>query len=266
MYQWNPSDYERNSSAQERAADAVIARLHLRGDEHILDIGCGDGKITAKMAALVPRGRVTGVDSSPEMIDFAANRYPPTKCHNLKFEQADAQNLSYSGEFDIVVSFACLHWVKDHLAVLHGISRSLKPSGKMFIQCGGRGRDDDIFSLARLIIKSEKWSLYFQDYSNPHGIYGPDEYHDWLTQAGLEELKTSVTVKDMLMPGRAGLEGFIRTTWLSLTGRIPEEKREQFISEIADRYLEIRPLDAGVARVSMGVLEVEARRPAGSAQ
>lgn len=261
MYQWNPSDYERNSSAQERAADAVIARLRLRGDEHILDIGCGDGKITAKMAALVPGGRVMGVDSSLEMIDFATKRYPSIKCPNLRFERSYAQSLSYRGEFDIVVSFACLHWVKDHLAVLRGIERSLKPSGRVFIECGGRGRDDDIFSLARLIIKSDKWSGYFRDYSNPHGIYGPDEYHDWLTQAGLEELIVNLTVRDMLMPGRAGLEGFIRTTWLSLTSRIPEDKREQFISEIADRYLELRPIDGGVARVGMGVLEVEARRP-----
>ncbi|MDD4651388.1 MAG: hypothetical protein PHQ34_04070 [Methanothrix sp.] len=65
MYQWNPRDYERNSSAQERAAEAVIARLILRGDEHILDIGFGDGKITARMAALVTQGWVTDVDSSP---------------------------------------------------------------------------------------------------------------------------------------------------------------------------------------------------------
>jgi trans-aconitate methyltransferase len=71
MYQWDPSDYERNSSAQERAADVVIARLNLRGDEHILDIGSVDGKITAKMAGLVPDGRATGVDSSSKMIDCA---------------------------------------------------------------------------------------------------------------------------------------------------------------------------------------------------
>ena len=261
MYQWNPSDYERNSSAQERAAEAVITRLNLRGDEHILDIGCGDGKVTAKMAALVPQGRVTGVDSSPEMIDFAGKKFPPAECPNLRFERADAQNLKYSDEFDIAVSFACLHWVKDHLAVLRGISRSLKPGGRVFIQCGGRGKDDDIFSLARRIIKSEKWSGYFRDYSNPHGIYGPDEYHDWLSQAGLEEITASVTVRDMLMPGREGLDGFIRTTWLSLTSRIPEEKREKFIAEIADRYLELHQVEDGLAKVGMGVLEVEARRP-----
>jgi len=261
MYQWNPSDYERNSSAQERAAEAVISRLNLRGDEHILDIGCGDGKVTAKMAALVPRGRATGVDSSPEMIDFAQKRFPPAEYANLRFERADAQNLTYSGKFDMVVSFACLHWIKDHLAVLKGIERSLKPGGRMLIQCGGRGSDDDIFALSRRIIKNDRWARYFQGYSNPHGIYGPDEYHAWLPQAGLEEIRASVTVRDMLFPGKTGLEGFIRTTWLSLTSCIPEEMREQLIAEIADRYLELRPMEDGVAKVGMGVLEVEARRP-----
>jgi trans-aconitate methyltransferase len=164
------------------------------------------------------------------------------------------------------VSFACLHWVKDHLAVLKGIERSLKPAGRMFIQCGGRGSDDDIFSLSRWIIKDDRWAKYFSSYSNPHGVYGPEEYHTWLPQAGLEVLKVNLITKDMLLPGRAGLEGFIRTTWLSLTSCIPEGKKEQFIAEIADRYLELRPIDDGLARVGMGVLEVEARRPAGSAQ
>lgn len=260
MFHWDPSDYERNSSAQERAAEAVFARLALRGDEHILDIGCGDGKVTAKMAALVPMGKVTGIDSSSEMIDFARLRFLASKYPNLSFELGDAQNLEYACEFDLVVSFACLHWVKDHLAVLRGIKRGLKPGGKMIIQCGGRGAGDDIFSLSKAIIKSDKWSGYFRGYCNPHGIYGPEEYHTWLNQVGLDELNVNLSVKDMVMPGRMGLEGFIRTTWLSLTERLPGGLRQQFIAEIADRYLNLRPLEGGYAKVGMPVLEVEARQ------
>jgi SAM-dependent methyltransferase len=151
--------------------------------------------------------------------------------------------------------------VKDHLAVLSGIERSLKPGGRMLILCSGRGSDDDIFALSRRIIKNDRWAGYFRGYSNPHGIYGPDEYHAWLPQAGLDEIKASLTVRDMIFPGRSGLEGFIRTTWRSLTSCIHEEKREQFIAEIADRYLELRPLEDGLAKVGMSVLEVEASRP-----
>ena len=71
---------------------------------------------------------------------------------------------------------------------------------------------------------------------------------------------TILTIKDLVLPGRAGLEGFIRTTWLSVTEHIPEEMRSQFIGEITDRYLERRPLKDGFAYVGMGVLEVAARK------
>lgn len=260
MYHWNPGDYEKNSSAQERAAEATLSRIELRGDESILDIGCGDGKITAKIAALVPQGSIKGIDSSPEMIDFARKRYPSTQFPNLSFSRVDAQNLDYNREFDLVLSFACLHWVKDHVAVIRGIKQSLKPAGKMIIQCGGRGIGDDIFTLTRMVMKGDKWSRYFQGYSNPHGIYGADDYHAWLKQIGLDEINVSVNAKDMVLPGRTGLEGFIRTTWLSLKERIPEDLREQFIAEIAERYLSIRPLEGGLAKVRMAVLEVEARQ------
>jgi trans-aconitate 2-methyltransferase len=249
MYKWNPSDYEKNSSPQERAAEAILSRLEFEGDEHILDIGCGDGKITAK------------IDNSQEMIDFARKRFPSTQHANLSFERRDAQSLEYDQKFDLVTSFACLHWVKDHLAVLRGIKRGLKPGGRMIIQCGGRGTNDDIFALTRKIMKSDRWSDYFHKYSNPHGIYGPEEYHAWLNQVGLEELKVNLTIKDLILPGRAELDGFIRTTWLSVTEHIPEEMRSQFIAEISNSYLECRPLEDGLAMVGMGVLEVEARRP-----
>jgi trans-aconitate methyltransferase len=76
MYLWNPEDYQNNSSAQENIAQGIISGLDLGGNEHILDIGCGDGKVTAKLAKLVPRGQVLGIDSSKEMIDFSRNKFP----------------------------------------------------------------------------------------------------------------------------------------------------------------------------------------------
>ena len=179
----------------------------------------------------------------------------------MSFDRADAQKLDYNSEFDLVVSFACMHWIKDHIAVLRGIKQSLKPAGKMVIQCSGRGTGDDIFTLTGEVIRGDKWSRYFKGYSNPHGIYGADDYHAWLRQIGLYEIRVNLEIKDLVLPGKAGLEGFIRTTWLSLTERIPEDLKEQFIAEIAGRYLSIRPLEGGLAKVGMAVLEVEARHP-----
>jgi len=260
MYQWNPSDYETNSSAQERAAAAIISRLDLRGNEQILDIGCGDGKVTMKLASRVPQGRVLGIDSSRDMVDFAGKRYPSSEYSNLSFELGNAQNLNFDQEFDLVTSFACLHWVKDHLAVLEGVRRSLKPGGKVHILCGGRSTGDDLASLAKEIMRSPTWSKYFRGFSNPYGTYGPEEYDAWLDQVGLEGIKVELTNRDLIMHDKDEFEGFIRTTWLPITERIPEEMRNRFVSEISNSHLERHPPEDGLVRMGMAVLEVEARR------
>ena len=87
---WNAADYAANSTVQLNWAREIIARLNLRGDEHILDVGCGDGKITAEMARAVPRGAVVGTDFSPEMIGFAQKTFPCSKNPNLEFHVMDA--------------------------------------------------------------------------------------------------------------------------------------------------------------------------------
>ena len=93
---WNAADYAANSAVQQTWARELIAQLHLRGDEHILDVGCGDGKVTAEIARAVPRGSVTGVDASPEMIRFARKTFSPGKHPNLEFQVMDARKISFA--------------------------------------------------------------------------------------------------------------------------------------------------------------------------
>ena len=90
------------------------------------------------MASLVPQGQVLGIDSSKEMIEFSRKKFPSSGYSNLRFEHLDVLDMKFESRFDLVTSFACLHWVKDHLAVLKNIKRSLKPGGKLLIQCAGR--------------------------------------------------------------------------------------------------------------------------------
>ena len=150
---WNPEDYERNSSAQQKWADEVLAKLALRGDELVLDIGCGNGKITAELAARVPRGSFVGLDLSDDMIGYAGTKYKNRP--NLAFQQGDAERMSFQREFDLVVSFACLHWVKDHAPVLAGIRRSLRPGGRVILQFGGRGNAAEVSSAVDVVVSSE---------------------------------------------------------------------------------------------------------------
>ena len=93
---WNAADYAANSIVQQSWARELIAKLNLRGDERILDIGCGDGKVTAEMAKAVPRGFVAGTDASAEMIEFAQKSFPKKKYPNLQFQICDARKISKS--------------------------------------------------------------------------------------------------------------------------------------------------------------------------
>lgn len=261
MHKWNPEDYERNSSAQEKWADDLLQGLAIEGTWRILDIGCGDGKITAKVAGQVPRGRVLGIDSSQDMIDFAKARFLPSLYPNLRFELGDALRLDFDQEFDLVISFACLHWIRDHPAVLRGVWRSLRPGGRLLFQCGGRGNAGELMALTEDLMRESKWSRYFQGFEFPYFFYGPERYPAWLEQAGLEEIRAKLVPKEMVQQGLPGFEGWIRTTWHPVLERIPEPLKREFVSEMAGRYMERHPHDDGLVRVKMMRLEVEARRP-----
>jgi trans-aconitate methyltransferase len=260
MY-WNPEDYAKNSSAQLSWARELVTNLKLEGHEAVLDVGCGDGKITAEFAGAVPRGFVLGVDSSLVFIEYARSHYPPLSFPNLRFEQMDARRLSCDRPFDIIFSNAVLHWVDDHPTFLAGCARLLNPNGRLFISCGGKGNAGDILSVLNHLIQEPRWSAYFSGFVFPYYFYSPEEYKPWLTRAGLQPTRVELVEKDMTQPGKDGLTGWIRTTWLPYTHRVPESLREEFIDEWVEAYLAEYPLDADDrSHIRMIRLEVEATR------
>lgn len=133
MTEWHASDYHSQSGLQHAMAQEQLARLSLEGGERVLDVGCGDGKVSAEIAVRVPRGAVLGVDPSRNMIDFASSRFGPAFT-NLTFEVADARRLHYPGEFDLVVSFNALHWVREQDQALGSIRAALKPTGRALLR------------------------------------------------------------------------------------------------------------------------------------
>jgi len=105
------------------------------------------------------------------------------------------------------------------------------------------------------------WAGYFTGHSNPYGFYGPEEYRAWLTVAGLSARRVELIPREMTQRGREGLAGWVRTTWMPYTHRVPEESRERFVSEVVETYLQMHPADPdGKVHVSMVRLEVEARK------
>jgi trans-aconitate 2-methyltransferase len=258
---WSAADYASNSSVQQTWARELIARLKLRGDERILDVGCGDGKITAEIARAVPRGAAVGVDASPEMIGFANRTFLPSKIPNLEFHVMDARKILFVRKFDLVFSNAALHWVDDHQAILRGAASVLRAGGRLVISCGGKGNAHDVFLALRPEMRLKRWRQFFRKMEAPYFFHSPEEYRKWLPRFGFKTRSVKLTPKDATYPGREGFATWLRTTWLPYTQRVPEDVREEFIAAVVERYLARHPVDAkGLVHVRMVRLEIDARR------
>ncbi|MFB2923374.1 MULTISPECIES: methyltransferase domain-containing protein [Aerosakkonema] len=261
MYKWNAEDYHRNSSEQQRLAREFIAKIALKGNENILDIGCGDGKITAELATLVKDGSVTGIDGSEEMIDFARQKFPQSHFPNLRFEYKNATNLNLENQFDLIVSFNCLHWINDHIPVLEGIEKSLKPHGKIQLLLAGKTDDTCMRMVVDKVICQGKWKNYFQELISPFGLYKAHEYKEMLEKVGLKSNRVEAITTNMIFDGTEGFKGLLRTTWLPLTEKLPEDLRADIIDELAEAYIQFNPPNGdGFVYMPMVKLEVEATK------
>jgi trans-aconitate 2-methyltransferase len=260
-YQWNAADYAQSSTLQQQLARELIQKLNLKGNERLLDIGSGDGKVTAEIAGYLPNGFVIGVDNSESMVTLAQSKYSADAFPNLRFQRGDASSLSFRNEFDIVFSNAALHWVLDHRPVLQGIFSSLKHGGRILLQMGGKGNVRDVERAFESLIKKNEWSCYFQGFNFPYGFYDADEYRRWLRDAGFQIIRVELIPKEGIHQNRKALEAWIRTTWLPHTQQVPAEKRDTFITQFAKTYLENHPPeDDGRMYVNLVRLEVEARK------
>src|SRR2546430_16657121 len=139
MTEWDAAEYSRRSSVQEAMAQEVLALLDLNGSERILDVGCGDGKITAQIASRASKGSVVGVDPSRDMISFAQSHFGPATLPNLRFEVADARRLPFKNEFDLVVSFNALRWIPEQQTALSSIRSTLVPGAQGQLRLGWEG-------------------------------------------------------------------------------------------------------------------------------
>jgi trans-aconitate 2-methyltransferase len=258
-YAWDAKDYAKNSQNQYQWAKELIPKLKLKGNEDLLDIGCGDGKITAELAKCLPNGKAVGIDSSAQMIKLARNTFSNTDYPNLSFQVMDARKIAFQSEFDMIFSNAALHWIVDQKAVLQGVQRSLKKGGRLLFQMAGKGNAQAVLGILDDLLVEEPWKEFFEGFAFPYGFFCEEEYTAFLIGAGLKPLRVELFSRDMKHAGEEGLAGWIRTTWLPYTERLPIEKRDKFVKEIVQRYIKNHPICTdGVAHLGMLRLEVEA--------
>lgn len=254
---WKGDEYAKNSESQKSSAEDFICGVHLEGASAILDVGCGDGKITATMAHALPNSEVVGVDISPSMIDFAKLAFPNVS--NLAFHVCSAAKINYSERFDLITSFTVMQWVLEQKQALDCFARALKPGGRVCIQMP-TGLPKAMEQALQKVITSDKWKSYFSGFTVPWKFYQPEEYRTLLVNAHFSPIRLETATKHERFLSRAAFHGFLRQ-WFPYLRPLPTDLKDAFLTELLDLYVQILPVDEN-GRVSFIVtrLEVEAKK------
>jgi trans-aconitate 2-methyltransferase len=177
---WDGKSYDRISGPMEALGREVLARLELRGDEVVLDAGCGSGRITQALIERVPRGRVIAVDTSASMVDAARQRLGP----QADIRRQDLLELELDEPVDAVLSTATFHWIADHERLFARLHGALRPGGRLVAQCGGEGNITELRGRANAILARAPYAEHFTDWRPPWNYAAPEPTRERLLGAG----------------------------------------------------------------------------------
>ena len=183
---WDATTYDRVSAPQQRWAAEQLDRLHLAGDEVVVDAGCGSGKITLELIRRLPRGTVYAVDAAPSMVRHtleAVGDRATALCQDLT-------ELELPEPVDVVFSNATFHWIPDHDALFAALARNMKSGARLLAQCGGKGNIDRFRVLADKVAFEEPFAPYFSDWVRPWNYATAEETAERLQRAGFTEVST----------------------------------------------------------------------------
>jgi len=245
MTEWNASGYDRISALQAAMAEEVLSLLDLRGMERVLDIGCGSGKTTSEIAARVPRGRVVGIDASSKMITFAAEHAATSTHSNLEFVVADARQLTFKQEFDLVVSFNALHWIPEQALALESIRAAIKPVGVVQLRLVSKGKRKSLENVLDETRLSPRWTPYFAGFHDPYLHLTPEEYSALAEQHGFKVVRIHTADKSWDFESRGSFAAFGTVTFVEWTQHLPEAVRFDFINDVLDRYQKVACTQSG---------------------
>ncbi len=255
--QWSGTDYAKNSSVQLSHAEHLLSKLSLQGDESILDIGCGDGKITALLANKVPFGKVVGIDPSSSMLKKAKDTYEE---NHLTFYEGSAENFFLDEQFDHVVAIHVMHWIKEQKIALQNICRHIKPQGHIHLVLAPSKEGLPFYKA--LLKMVDIWKEDFIGFINPQQVFDMETYRKLMIEAGFHVEAIHYLHHESIHENKKKLQAWIEQ-WLPHGKYLPEEKRSLFFTELLRNYLlEMQASPDTVDKVSWSeyVLIVEGKK------
>ncbi len=217
---WDPHLYARNARFVSDLGMPVVALLDPRPGERILDLGCGDGVLTEKLAAF--GCEVVGVDASQAQVEAARAR-------GLDARVLDGEALPFEAEFDAVFSNAALHWMKNPGAVVEGVRRALRAGGRFVAECGGRGNVSRIRAAISEMLRRRGRDA---ETVNPWYFPSAEEYRRLLEAHGFEVKEMTLFPRPTPLPGDV-LE-WLETFAGGFSSAVPETERSSFLVEVRE--------------------------------
>lgn len=228
--------YVHNSDLQRRWAWAMLPKYRWKGNEHILDIGCGDGKISADLSQFVPQGSLTGVDASPAMIQWAKRQYIKEEYPNLSFIDGNALDFELDRQFDVAVSFCVLPLIEEKEIALRNIAKHLKPGGT-FIAAVLRHANKGLINTILDVWDAENDHFNAEQFPNMNRL-DENQYAALLEKTGFTvERAVTVPTKDPFV------DEIELANWIDgvTPPYIAKTNREESIKRVVDLFLERQP-------------------------
>jgi trans-aconitate 2-methyltransferase len=217
--EWNSEVYQRVSAPQFGWGKKVLDRVRLRGNETVLDAGCGTGRLTGELLGRLPQGRALAVDLSRNMLQTARRELEPRFAGHVWFVVADLQQLPFHEAIDGIFSTAAFHWVKDHERLFRSLYDALRPGGWLEAQCGGGPNLAALLQRAEKLISTPPLDQFFAAWRSPWEYASPETTARRLRRAGFAEISTGLEPAPVLLAGA-------------------EEYREYLANVIFHRHLE----------------------------
>jgi len=241
--EWNSAAYHRLSAPQVSWGKKVLSRLKLRGDEIVLDAGCGTGRLTADLLEALPRGRVIGIDLSRNMLNSAREHLTDDFGTRLNLVACDFLHLPLQRAFDVIVSTAAFHWVLDHDHLFRNLHDVLIPGGWLEAQCGGGPNTARLRERADALAATPEFAPYFAGFREPWLYQDAEGAAAALRRAGFVDVETSIEAAPTLMDNAAHFSEFVQNIILRrhLENIPTEEARAEFIAKLTDQAAQDDP-------------------------
>jgi len=225
VYEFDGKLYEKASIFQQEWGNKLISELNLKGNEDILDLGCGNGLLTANLARLVPDGNVIGVDASEGMIEAAKEKEED----NLEFLLMDLNEIDLDRQFDFIFSNATLHWIKNHNQLWAKIHKLLNPNGFVRFNFAADGNSSHFNKVIKEIIVFEEYREYFSEFQWPWYLPSVDEYENFLKDFAFSELNVWEDNEDRFFPDKEAVIWWVdQPQIVPFLVNIPEDKKGLF--------------------------------------